>query len=242
MLGRQKTKELLLKAASIALYGVWKGDPDAINLSTVKFSPATIIPAEGLASGRGDPLQPLNTNTDVNLAQLIISDLRNSINNMMFADPLGPIDLPVKSATEVSLRQQELAKRIGSSFGRLQFELIQPLVNRCLDILEELGLIDLADLRVDGSNLAIEHVSPLAQAQAEEEVLNNIRYLETLAAMYGPEELRAIAPPEKVSKILAPLLNISDELQPKEAEIKQARAENLAAQAIQSGALENVTG
>lgn len=218
-----KTKELLLKAASIALYGQWLGDPDAINLKGVKFSPATIIPAEGLAQGRGAPLQPLGTTTDINLAQLIISDLQNSINNMLFADPLGPIDLPVKSATEVSLRQQELAKRIGSSYGRLQYELIQPLVNRCLDILEELELIDLDSLRVDGQHLDIQHESPLARAQSEEEVLAITRYMEMIAGMYGPEALHLALPLEKLVQSLPQRLNIPNELIPTKTEIVQTK-------------------
>ena len=45
------------------------------------------------------------------------------------------------------------------------------LVNRLLDILDNMGMIDLGDFKVDGSNLAIEHISPLAQAQDEEDVL-----------------------------------------------------------------------
>lgn len=220
-----KTKELLLKAASINLYGMWLGDPDTINLKGIKMGPATIIPAEGLSNGRGTPMQQLQSGADVNLAQLIISDLQNTINNMLFADPLGPIDLPVKSATEVSLRQQELAKRIGSSYGRLQYELIQPLVNRCLDILEELELIDIAQLRVDGQNLDIQHESPLARAQSEEEVQSIMRWMEMLAGLYGPESLQLAAPLDKVIKTVPKRLNIPQEMVPSDEEIEATKAQ-----------------
>jgi len=230
-----KTKELLLQSASISIFGMWLGDSDSVvNLENIKFSPGTIIPQDRLVNG-SPALVPLNSSSDLNLAQIVIQDLQNSVRNMLFADPLGPIDLPVKSATEVSLRQQELAKRIGSAFGRLQFELIQPLVNRCLDILEELGLVDLAELRVDGTNLAIEHVSPLAQAQAEEETLAIMRYLEMLAGLYGPEALQIAAPLDKTITEVGPRLNVPTSMIPSSTEIKDAQAKAQLAQLAQAG-------
>ena len=218
-----KTKELLLKSASISIFGMWTGvDDGTINLENIKFSPGTIIPVAANAGGAvGPTIAPLAPPGDPNLASMVISDLQDVIRNMLFADPLGPINLPVKSATEMSLRQQELAKRIGASFGRLQFELIQPLVNRLLDILDELGLIDLGEFRVDGNVIAIEHVSPLAQAQAEEEVLAIGRYMELIAGMYGPEALATALPLEKFVSNVAPRLNIPQDMIPDEQEIQQ---------------------
>jgi hypothetical protein len=230
-----KTKELLLQAASVGIFGMWLGDSDAgINLENVKFGPGVILPQERLVNG-SPALTPLGSSADVQLAQIVIQDLQNSINNMMFADPLGPIDLPVKSATEMTLRQQELAKRIGSAFGRLQYELIQPLVNRCLDILEELGLVDLQDLRVDGNLLAIEHVSPLAQAQSEEEVLAIMRYLEMIAGMYGAERLEEAAPLEKTIKAVGPRLNVPQEMMPTAADKQKAMMAQMAQMAGAAG-------
>lgn len=220
-----KTKELLLKSASIAIFGMWTGVDDGVaNWQNVKFGPAVIIPvAANEGSIQGPSLAPLKPPGDVNLAQIVIEDLRTSINNIMFADPLGPIDLPVKTATEVSLRQQDLAKRIGSAFGRLQYELLQPLVNRLLDILDELGLVDLGDFRVDGNIIAIEHVSPLAQAQGEEEVTSILRYLEVITGLYGPETLQIAAPVDRFVKEVAPRLNVPPAMVPTPEEFEAAK-------------------
>lgn len=215
-----KVKELLLKNASINVAGIWQADDDGVvNLENIKLEPGTIVPKAVNSKG----LQALSTAGDINLAQLVINDLRNSINNMFFADPLGPIDAPVKTATELSLRQSELSKRIGSAFGRLQYELIKPLVNRLLSILDELQLIDLGDFRVDGSVIDIEHVSPLARAQDEEDVTAILRYLEMLAGFYGPETLQVAAPVDRVVGLLGPKLNVPNGMIPSEQEFNEVR-------------------
>lgn len=228
-----KTKELLLKSASIAIFGMWTGVDDGVaNWQNTKFGPGVIIPvAANEGSPQGRSLAPLQAPGDVNLAQIVIEDLRATINNMLFADPLGPIDLPVKSATEISLRQQELSKRIGSAFGRLQYELIQPLINRLLDILDELGLVKLDGFRVDGNIIAIEHVSPLAQAQGEEEVTSILRYLEVITGLYGPETLQIAAPVDRFVKEVAPRLNVPPAMVPSPEEFEQAK--QMAAQLVQ---------
>lgn len=240
-----KTKELLLKSASIAIFGMWTAvDDGTINLQNIKFSAGTVIPvAANEGSIQGPTLAPLKSPGDVNLAQIIISDLQNKINNMLFADPLGPIDLPVKSATEMSLRQQELSKRIGSAFGKLQYEMIQPLINRMLDILDELGLIDLGDFRVDGNVIAIQHESPLARAQGEEEAMALMRLMETVAGFYGPEVLNVAVPAERAIPMFAKKLNVPENVvatpaefeQAKQAAIQMAQAQAAQAQQQQGG-------
>lgn len=237
-----KTKELLLKAASIAIFGMYTAEDDGeLNIENIELGSGAIIPVSSNGGARAPSLQPLQPPGDPNLAQIIIQDLRNSVNNMMFADPLGPIDLPVKTATEVSLRQQELAKRIGAAFGKLQFELITPLVNRLLDILDELGLIDLGPFRVDGANIAIQHVSPLALAQAEEELVNTVRLAETALALYGPQVVTALIPPDRFVKSVASKLNVGTDLMASDKEIEIIK-QGLAAAAAQGQDVAGLAG
>lgn len=232
-----KTKELLLQSASMNITGMFTAvDDGVIDPEKMVLGPAAIIPVQSNGGPMGPTLQPLQTPSDINLAQIIIQDLVNRINSIMLADPLGPIDLPVKTATEVSLRQQELSKRIGATFGRLQYELITPLVNRLLDILDELGLIDLGGLRVDGSVIAIKPISPLAQAQANEEFSNVLRLMEVMAQTYGPQLVALALPPDKFLKEAAPLLNIKEGFIPTEEEMEQLRAMLQQMMAAQQGA------
>jgi hypothetical protein len=225
--------KILLQAASIATLGMYTvADDGIVNLDNIKLGGGALIPVTSNGSQvQGATLAPLQTAGNPNLAQLIIENQQVQIKRMLFGDPLGDVNLPVKTATEVSLRQQELAKRIGSAYGKLQYELISPLVKRLLDILDNLGLIDLGDFKVDGSTLAIQPISPLAQAQEEEDVLRDIRFAQTIAELYGPQALTGIIDPFAFARSMAEKLNIASDLVPteqQEAELKQALAQQMA--------------
>lgn len=218
-----KTKELTLKNASMAIAGAWTvRDDGVVNVNTVQIYPGAKIPVESNDGGvYGASIKRLEAAGNFDVSNLIIQDLRRTINEMMFAEPLGPIDLPVKSATEVSLRQQELSKRIGSAFGRLQYEFIGPLINRMLHILEEFGHIDVQNFRADGGVINIQHTSPLAMAQDEEELISVFRYSEFIVQQYGPEVAAILLPPEKVLGPVGELLNVPEDIKPTKQQLQQ---------------------
>jgi hypothetical protein len=87
-------------------------------------------------------------------------------------------------------RMKELAQNLGSAFGRLINETMIPLVGRILQVMDEKGLIDLP-LQVNGLEVKVSPVSPLAMAQNMEEVNSIIQYLQLVAPL-GPEGQVAI--------------------------------------------------
>jgi hypothetical protein len=235
-----KVKELLLKKASRDIYGLYTVlDDGAVNLDNIRFNSMTFIPVESNGGTRGASIMPLPPAGDAGgLTQFLFNDLQNSIYKTMFAEPLGRVDLPVKTATEIAYRQQELAKKIGAAFGKLQFELMAPLVNRILFILDEMGLIDLGGFKVDGRIINITYMSPLAMAQDQDDFMAVTRYAETIQALYGPQVMMAMAPPDKVSQYLAQKLHVPQDLLPTEQDIavmKQA----ILQQAVQKSAQDN---
>lgn len=212
-----KTKELTLKSATMAIVGAYTVvDDGVVNVNTMRIYPGAKIPvASNGDGGMGGPsIKRLDAAGNFDISSIIIKDLQRAINEVMYANPLGPIDLPVKSATEVSLRQQELAKRIGSAFGRLQFELIAPLINRLLHIMEEMGLVDLQSYRVDGQVIAIQHISPLAMQQDEEELVSIMRYSQVMVQTYGPQIAALIMDPQVFGETVGTLLNVPQKLLP----------------------------
>lgn len=225
--------KILLQSASIATLGMYTvADDGIVNLDNIKLGGGALIPVTSNGSQvQGPTLAPLPTPGNPNLAQLIIENQQTQIKRILFGDPLGDVNLPVKTATEVSLRQQELAKRIGSAFGKLQYEFISPLVNRLLDILDNLDLIDLGEFKIDGNTLAIQHISPLAQAQDEEDILKNIRYVQTMAELFGPQVAMAVADPFRFADVLGDSLNVDPKIKPTEQQektIKQALTQQAA--------------
>lgn len=233
-----KTKELTLKNAAMAVAGAWTVvDDGVVNINTMRIYPGARIPVSSNGGSLGPSIQKLETGGNFDVANMVIKELQAAINDGLFASPLGPIDLPVKSATEMSLRQQELAKRIGSAFGRLQYELIAPLVNRMLHILEEFGLIDIQNYRVDGQFIAIQHVSPLALAQDEENLMALMRWVQFMRDTYGPEILMILADPKTIGQAAGKMLNVPADLLPSDEQWEQVKSNvvNFAQRLAQQG-------
>src|SRR3546814_8667500 len=81
----------------------------------------------------------------------------------LLADRLGQIDAPRMTATEVLERSAEMARLLGATFGRLQSELLFPLIHRAVAILQRRG--ELPPFALDGREVALVCQSPLARAQ-----------------------------------------------------------------------------
>lgn len=184
-----KTKELILKNASIAVSGVWTAEDDGvINPENIVIKPGAIIPvtSNGGAS-RAASIQPLLTGTNFNVGDMVIADLRQSISNIMFANPLGPVDQAVKTATEIEYRQKQYADEIGAPFGRLESEFIKPIIRNGLLILDSLGKIDIQDFRVNEEQIAVDYSSPLSITQNTEDVNKLIKFMEVINGIFGPQ-------------------------------------------------------
>lgn len=206
-----KTKELVLKNAALAVTGIYLADEDnAPNLKNIKLVPGSVIPCTMTGAG-GDPLRPLQNNCDFNVGDIIIKDLRQSIRDIMFADALGPVDLPVKSATEISYRQQNLAKQIGAAYGRLNNELVRAVINVCLHILDELNLIKLDGITLDDGLFDLNIKSPLSFAQSEEDVNKLLRFAQSIVELFGPQLALGILKPEIIEE-LSSLMGIPQRL------------------------------
>jgi hypothetical protein len=181
-----KAVELTLKNASIAVTGIWQADDDGVlNPATVRLTPGTIIP-KAVGSGGLTPLQPPGS---FDVSELVLTDLRERIRQALLTNKLGTVDSPRMTATEVLEHSAEVARVLGATFGRLQAELLTPLVARALSILARRGEIE--PLSLDGRTVDLQYRSPLAQVQARKDVANTTAWVERLAA-FGEPALRMV--------------------------------------------------
>ena len=186
-----KTLELLLKNASLAITGVYTAADDGVlNPATVRIVPGAIIPVARNGGSQGEALKPLPRAGDFNVSQIIINDLRANIKRTLLDESLPPDNMSARSATEVVERMKELAQNLGSAFGRLINETMIPIVTKMLEVMDQGGLIDLP-LRVNGLEIKVSPVSPLAMAQNMDEI-NNIMQFMQIAQSMGPEGQMAI--------------------------------------------------
>ena len=185
------TKRLLLQNASLAISGVYTAADDGVlNPQTIAIKPGAIIPVARNGGPQGESLRPLPRGGDFNVAQLVINDLQVAIKRMLLDDTLPPDNMSARSATEISARMSELAQNMGSAFGRLITEAMLPIVSRILFVMDQQNLIDMP-LKVNGQEVKIVPVSPLARAQNSEELQAVMQYMQ-IAANMGPAGMMAL--------------------------------------------------
>ncbi len=123
---------------------------------------------------------------------------------------LGDPSRTPASATEVAERMADLSRRIGSAFGRLQVELVQPVLQRVIHILKKQGRIDVP--MVNGREVKVKSVSPLAQAQANQDITAVSRFLELAQGAFGPEMMQLLINSEETAAYLAKKFGVPDTL------------------------------
>ncbi|MBI2240416.1 MAG: head-tail connector protein [Magnetospirillum gryphiswaldense] len=181
-----KVVELVLKNATIAVTGIWQADDDGVlNPANIKLVPGTIIPKAVGSAG----LQPLESPGRFDISQLVLDDLRGRIRHALLADKLGQPDTPQMTATEVLERAADMARLLGATFGRLQSELLTPLILRAVSVLRRRG--EIPPLLVDGHIVDLQYRSPLAQTQAQRDAKNVLTWLGSLAQL-GPDGMAVV--------------------------------------------------
>lgn len=201
------TIELILENAQMAISGIYQMEDDGvINPDTINLVPGTIIPKAMGSAG----LQPINAAGRFDVAQLVLSDMRLNIKKALYNDMLGNPDKTPASATEVAERMADLSRRMGAAFGRLQAELVQPVLQRVIYILKKQGRIEVPT--VNGREVKVRSVSPLAQAQANQDISSVARFLEMVGGVFGPEMLQLLIDSEETAVHLAKKFGVPDTL------------------------------
>jgi len=181
-----KVVELVLKNASIAVTGIWQAEDDGVlNPANIRLVPGTIISKAVGSSG----LTPLQAPGRFDVSNLMLDDLRGRIRHTLLVDRLGPVSGRRMTATEILERSNEMSRLLGATYGRLQTELLTPLVSQGMRLLRRRG--EIPDIALDGRTIELQYRSPLARSQARDDVQNTLMWLETTAQL-GPEAMQAV--------------------------------------------------
>ena len=226
------TIELILENAQMSISGIYQMEDDGvINPDTIQLVPGSIIPKAMGSSG----LQPINAAGRFDVAQLVLNDMRLNIKRALYNDMLGDPNKTPATATEVAERMADLSRRMGSAFGRLQAELVQPVLQRVIYILKKQGRIEIPT--VNGREIKIKSVSPLAQAQANQDISSVARFLELVGGVFGPDMLQLLIDSEQTAVHLARKFGVPESLIRDEEQRRQiaALAQQMAMQQQQQG-------
>lgn len=145
---------------------------------------------------RGNPSEgimfmPVNGNA-LPITLEMLEDVRNRIRTTFFVDVLQMVGDAEMTATEVMQRTAERMRLLGPLVGRLESELLGPLVDRVFGILMRMKLLPEPPKEIQGQEFTVEYVSPVATAQ-KQQAINGIMQAMQVVASFGPEAAMQIA-------------------------------------------------
>lgn len=146
-------------------------DDGVINARNLKIGPRKVI-----VCAEPDSIQPLITGADVKAGELTADKLGAKVRKILFADQLPPMEGPVRTATEWSVRVQAVRAVMGPMFGRFEAEWLQALIERAFGIVwranirSGFSLVGRPPQSMLNRSFTIRYLSPLARAQKMVEV------------------------------------------------------------------------
>jgi hypothetical protein len=165
-----------------------------IRASQLQIHPPLMVPDDGFMlpvrttpgglnfyrSGTRDRIEPLNIGANNPLGEMQLEQRRQAIRAAFYVDQLILGTGPQMTATEVVQRTEEKMRLLGPVLGRLQAELLQPLIGRCFAILSRQKAFAAAPPVLRDGKINIEYVSPLAKAQRTGDVQGILQMIEFL--------------------------------------------------------------
>jgi len=180
------------------------------------------------------------------VGQLVIEQLQTAVRLALFDNPLPPEISDRMTATEVVERISQFQTDTGA-FGRLD-QGVEAMVLRCLDVLDEAGILPGVFQRIGDQEIETTAVSPLAQAQNLTDVRNVTNLLQIYAQLgeVGATMMKASLKLKEVGPWLAKKMGVPAMLIPTADELAadEERAEKAAGeqQLLQSPAVAQVAG
>ena len=188
-------------------------------------------------SGTRDRIEALNIGANTPLGLNMEEQRRNSIRNAFYVNQLMMQQGPQMTATEVIQRNEEKMRLLGPVLGRLQSELLKPLIDRCFSILLRKNLFRPAPEFLSGKDIEIEYVSPLAKAQKSTELQSIMRAIEIMGSLANVAPVFDHVNMDKLVRHLADIVGVPQKiLKPQNqlnAERQQAEAQQQEMQQMQ---------
>mgnify|MGYP003670334102 FL=1 len=134
-------------------------------------------------SGTRDRIEPLNIGAQTPLGLNLEEQRRQAIRTGFYVDQLIMGQGPQKTATEVIQMTEEKMRVLGPVLGRLTAELLSPMIDRVYNILLRAGKFPEPPESLEGFDVDIEYVSPLAKAQRQSDISSIMRMFEILSPL-----------------------------------------------------------
>jgi hypothetical protein len=176
-------------------------------------------------AGTRERIEPLNIGANNPVGIQMEDQRRDAIRQNFFVDQLISVQGPQMTATEVIQRNEEKMRILGPVLGRLQSELLQPLITRCFNILLRNNKFKEIPDFIGNQNIEIEYVSPLAKAQKTGELNSLIRGIEIMGSLQNIAPVFDYLDTDNLVNHIKDVLGIPAKILRSKGEVQQIRAE-----------------
>ena len=204
--------------------------PDDGMLAPIRMAPGSI---NYYRAGSRDRIEPLNINANTSITLNSENQRREAILKMFHVDQLVITENRNMTATEVLQRQEEKMRILGPVLGRLQSELLSPMIIRIFNIMLRNNLFQMAPAILRLQELNIEYVSPIALAQKSSELQSIMRGLELFGSMAQAMPVMDYIDENGLIKQLINILGLPAKMIKSDAEVQQIREERAQQQQMQ---------
>ena len=202
--------------------------PDDSMLNPIRMSPGSL---NYYRSGSRDRIEPLQIGQATSVTLNSENQRREAIGRMFHVDQLLVTENRNMTATEVMSRNEEKMKILGPVLGRLQSELLQPLIVRVFNIMVRNNLFLPAPEILVNQEVDIEYVSPMAVAQRSQELQSLMRGVEIFGSMSQMLPVMDFIDENGLIKQLIRTLGLPAKVIKSDQQVQQIREERAAQQA-----------
>ena len=180
-------------------------------------------------SGTRDRIEPLNIGANTPVGLNLEDQRREAIRQAYFVDQLLMSQDVRMTATEVMQRNEEKMRLLAPVLGRLQSEMLQPLITRCFNILLRKEMLPTPPVSLQGQTVDIEYVSPLARSQRTGDVQAILRSLEIISPLAQMMPVMDYLDPDKLVKHITDVLGVPRKILRSDQEVAMIRQQQMQA-------------
>lgn len=171
-----------------------------------------------------DKIRPLLSNARHDVVEIKVEDLQDSIKKTFYTDQLQIQKMAQMTATEANITFELMQRLLGPTFGRFESEKFTPTVDRSFGVMFRAGAFPPPPPSVQGADIDVDYVGPLAKAQKQSEAKAIKEWLGTVmeVAQIKPEVLD-VPDFDAIVKEFGRTVGVPEKFMRKIAEIKKNR-------------------
>ena len=205
--------------------------PDDAMILPIRTAPGSL---NYYRSGSRDRIEALNIGANNPLGLNMEDQRRRAISRTFHVDQLLIQENRTMTATEVMQRNQEKMKILGPVIGRLQQELLQPLITRVFNIMLRTKQFLPAPEALTNQEVDIEYVSPVAIAQKGSQLESIMRGLELFGSISNIAPVTDYIDENGLVKQIINILGLPAKMIKSDKQVQEVRAVRQEQQAAQA--------